>query len=267
MLYVQNRCAVMPHLFENIENVEYQEQYDPSVADVVFLAGMDWKHYLPHQAEHHRVINLIQHVRHADPDLELFGFLKQKALRICVSDAVRDAIAPYANGECITIPMGHSIPTIVRDKELELYILGRKNPDFANRMDNWAKEQGIKTKTDTGLVDRKSVFENFARSKVSLVLPHSTEGFFLPGIEAMALSDVVVVPDCIANREYCLPETNITRCDYTETACQNAILDAQARLLSPAHAYRKFRGERLARSYSLTAERDAYRDLLTKRLL
>lgn len=266
-LYSKNTCDVMPNLFSSLPNVVIDEIYEPEKADVVFLAGMDWNAYLPKKTNGQKVVNLIQHVRHGDRQNPLFEFLKHEALRICVSEEVRQAILPHANGECVTITMGHTIPELNTEKQWDLYILGKKNPIFANKIEKWAKNQKLAVKADTGLVERDAVFDNLAKAKVALVLPNPTEGFFLPGIEAMGLSEHVVVPDCIGNRGYCEPYTNVTLCNYEETDCINAIWNALERLSTPMHKYEKFRGNRKARSYSINAEKRELQSLLLNRHL
>ena len=261
-LFVQKQCSIMPDFFNHLDNVNYQQQYTPEQADIVFLAGIDWRHYLQHFSKEQPIINLIQHVRHGEEGSELFSFLQYKALRICVSDAVRDAIAPYANGDCVTIPMGHDFPNLSASKDVDLYVLGKKNPDFAGRIAEWARRRNMVVHIDSELVTRDVVLSNMARSKITLALPNPTEGFFLPGIEAMALSARAIVPDCIANREYCQPFTNATLCEYTESACIRAIEQAIDRLQTPMQVFEKFRGTRLARQYTLDKERKAYHKLL-----
>lgn len=257
----------MPGLFSDVPNVLHSHFYEPEKADVVFLAGKDWKAYLPKRVKEQRVINLIQHVRHGDKNHPLFHFLEHEALRICVSEPVREAILPYANGDCVTIKMGHSIPDVSAETDLDLYILGKKNSKFAADIELWARDSGITVYADTGLVARENVFKNFARAKVSLVLPNPTEGFFLPGIEAMALSERVVVPDSVGNRGYCKPNTNITLCDYDKLACITAIEEAFLKLKKPVHQFEKFRGVREARSYTMVAERETYHKLLKDKVL
>lgn len=261
-LFTKNQCSVMPELFSSLSNVVVDDLYKPESADVVFLAGMDWQSYLPHKQTGQKIVNLIQHVRHGDSENPLHQFLQYKALRICVSEEVRQAILPYANGECVTITMGHKIPQIVSEKHLQLYILGKKNPKLALQIETWAKKKNINVKVDLGLVSRAKVFNNFARANVSLVLPNPTEGFFLPGIEAMALSERVVVPDCIGNREYCKPGANITICNYDFESCTSAITSALLRLKTPMQQFEKYRGNRLAHSYNMDAEREEYQKLL-----
>jgi len=84
--------------------------FDPSDADILFLAGMDWLVL----AEEERMnppkpaIDLIQHVRHASLSDSLHRVLDYPALRICVSPAVADAIRATgrANGPIVTIANG-----------------------------------------------------------------------------------------------------------------------------------------------------------------
>ena len=63
----------------------------PSGDDALFLAGEDWD-LLPPDHPRRIVVNLVQGVRHADPALPLFQSLSRKAIRICVSQAVADAV-------------------------------------------------------------------------------------------------------------------------------------------------------------------------------
>src|SRR4051794_29637786 len=68
--------------------------WKPNDADVLFLAGPDWQALADDQRSNpgRPIINLIQHQRHADHSSELRGFLKHKAVRICVSEEVAAAI-------------------------------------------------------------------------------------------------------------------------------------------------------------------------------
>lgn len=266
-LFVQNDCKVMPGLFSDIPEVQYQHEYNPNTCNVVFLAGMDWQYYLPHRKSEDVIVNLVQHVRHGDKSHPLFNFLQYKALRLCVSEAVKDAIIPYANGRCVTVPIGHEIPYLHQKKKYDLYILGKKNTKFGRTIAQWAEENGLAYKLHDHLVTKDEVLMALAESKVSLVLPNPTEGFFLPGIEAMALSDRAVVPDCIANREYCTRETNATLCHYNIESVKLAVTQSLDMLNTDIHRMQKDKGETLARSYSLSAERDIYHKLIKEHVV
>lgn len=266
IFWLQNCSSVMSGLFDAIDKMEYQKDYQPNNADVVFLAGMDWKRYLPLMREDKPKVNLIQHVRHGDPDCPLFEFLQYKAIRICVSEAVKKAIEPYANGPCYTIKMGHEIPDIHSNKENELYILAKKNAQLGNHIAEWARNRGWSVMIHDRLVEKQDVLQGMASARISLVLPNKTEGFFLPGIEAMKLSDWAVVPDCIANQEYCLPGTNSTSCDYEFNSCITAIENAAEELNCAQFSQKKEGGLILVNEYKMRNERLRYHQVLKENI-
>lgn len=185
--------------------------YNPLKYDLVFLAGTDWRQYLPFAAQANKpVINLIQHVRHADPASDVFEFLTQPAVRICVSQQVADAIQATGkvNGPVFTIPNGVNLPRLEKNKAYDLIILGIKQPDFAKAVQQRLASRGLRMLVVDQWVPREKWFGLLAASRIALLLPNSTEGFYLPALEAMYYSDLVIVPDCIGNRDFCLHEQN-----------------------------------------------------------
>ncbi len=262
-LWLENKAKIKADLFEQIPEVNYQPHYNPIGADIVFLAGLDWNAYLPLMQSSQVKLNLIQHIRHGDPNHPLHAFLQHRAIRLCVSEAVRQAILPYANGPCFTIKMGHDIPVIKANKVRDLYILAPKQPQLGHAIADWAKKQGLSFLLDDVAVERESVYQNMASSRISIPLPNKTEGFFLPGIEAMALSDWGIVPDCIASREYSKRGANISVCDLDLSSCCDAIDDAMRKLSRWSGAYYRHRGKKRAQNYSLSKERMKYQQILT----
>jgi hypothetical protein len=83
--------------------------------DALFIAGMDWMELngldLPPDLP---VIILIQGIRHADPQLPLRRHLHRRAIRICVSQPVADAILATGgvNGPVRVIPAGLDMPSL-----------------------------------------------------------------------------------------------------------------------------------------------------------
>lgn len=261
-LYLANSSNVQKHLFNHIQGLEYLPQYNPKLADVVFLAGMDWQAYQPFFNPKQVKINLIQHVRHGDKNQPLFQFLQHRAIRLCVSEAVKDAIEPYANGPCFTIRMGHDIPKLSRPKCYDLYILATKQPQLGKQLFEWANSMGLRVMIHDTATERELVYQAMAESVVAITLPNKTEGFFLPGIEAMALADWAVVPDCIASREYSLSRANISLCELNIQACQKAIEDAITQVKGWKSFIGKWHGRRLSNSYSPKQERQTYQHIL-----
>jgi hypothetical protein len=261
-LYLTNSSPVQKQLFNHINGLEYSLQYSPAQADVAFLAGMDWQAYLPFFDPKQVKINLIQHVRHGDKNHPLFKFLQHKAIRLCVSEAVKEAIEPYANGPCFTIKMGHDIPKLTRVKQYDLYILATKQPQLGKQLFEWATNIGLRVMLHDKATERELVYQTMAESVVVIPLPNKTEGFFLPGIEAMALADWAVVPDCIASREYSLSRANITSCELNSTACEEAIAHALIQVNSWTFFVNKWHGRRRSATYRPTQERQSYQHIL-----
>lgn len=261
-LYLAGSSEVQKELFNDIQGLEYTAQYSPEGADVVFLAGMDWQAYQPFFNSQQVKINLIQHVRHGDKNHPLFEFLKHRAVRLCVSDAVKEAIEPFANGPCFTIKMGHRIPKLSRPKRYDLYILATKQQHLGQQLFECAKGMGLRVVIHNTPTERELVYQAMAESVVVIPLPDKTEGFFLPGIEAMALADWAVVPDCIASREYSSNRANISRCDLNYISCEKAIKDALIQVKTWKLFVNKWYGRRLSANYSLKREQQRYCHIL-----
>ena len=263
-LYLENKAITNKGLFSTINGVNYQNNYQPGACDIVFLAGMDWQAFLASNATHKPVVNLIQHVRHADRNEALFDFLSRPAIRICVSDAVKEAIQPYANGPCYTVKMGHTLPTRSNNKTIDLYILANKQPELGQTVYKWAQSLGIKALIHNTTTEKHSVHQAMADARVTLALPHKTEGFYLPGIEGMWASDMVVVPNCVANKEYHHSWSNLLIPEYSLNEIKSSVKHAM-QIKGIELAIRKFIGQRIARQYSLQNECREFGNILTRR--
>ena len=93
---------------------EFVVEWKPETADVLFLAGTDWRVLQDRQLHSQPIINLLQHPRHADAKNETRKYLRNRALRICVSQEVADAInaTGEVNGPVFVIPNGIDLPPV-----------------------------------------------------------------------------------------------------------------------------------------------------------
>ncbi|MFZ1568886.1 MAG: glycosyltransferase family 4 protein [Thiolinea sp.] len=192
--------------------------WQPETADILFLAGLDWGAVLNHPAYLARkdkipVINLIQGLSHADPKDLKFKFLRERAIRICVSQQVTDAIQAtgQVNGPIFTIPNGidlSSLPQVLDDakKNIDLLIVAIKKPQLGLDLEQQLKNKYVTIKTIGSLLPRAEFLSLLNQAKQVLCLPHVAEGFYLPALEAMALGAIVICPDCIGNRSFCLDQ-------------------------------------------------------------
>lgn len=236
--------------------------------DILFIAGRDWQRLdglglldrgLP-------ILNIIQHVRHADEWSIQSRYLDRKAIRICVSQEVADAVTAAGSvGPVVVIPNGVDIPRVegadAIPRSIDLLIAGLKQPGLASRMEEALAAPGRASEVLTEHVPRDDFLAAMRRARVTLFLPNEEEGFYLPALEGMALGTVVVCPDCLGNRSFCLPGQNAFRPEYEERALVAATEAALALADEEAEPLRANARE-TARGHSLEAERAAFHQVL-----
>lgn len=198
-------------------------EWHPEQTDILFMEGMDWQalSITPKMP----IINLIQHVRHTYPHNPRYAFLKQRAIRIGVSPEVTAALEQTScvNGPIFNNSNGldnSSLPAIPSEdsRDIDVLIIGLKEPtlaaDLAQRICELYPQ--LHTVTLTQLMLRQDFLKALTRSKIAIFLPmfEDKEGFYLPALEAMALRTLVICPDCVGNRSFCLPNVNCFRPEY-----------------------------------------------------
>ena len=246
------------------------EKWEPEKSDILFIAGMDWLALSEKQRRFppSPVINFIQHVRHADPAHPLFKFLKYPATRICVSQQVADAIQATGrvNGSIFVNPNGIDQallpdPLAMEFKDIELLILGLKNPELTVKLSEKLSEMEIKNTYIIKHLPRNEFLSLINRAQNTVFLPTLTEGFYLPALEAMYLETFVICPDCIGNRGFCLDNRTCLRPRYALKdilwSIENALRmdDAQRALIIN-------RAKKLSLEYSIIRERKGFLQLL-----
>lgn len=190
------------------EAAKIETEWHPEDADVLFLGGRDWA-ALPDPLNPPRpVINLVQHVRHAWADYPLRQYLRAPAHRICVSQPVADAIAATGevNGPLWVIPAALDVPEPVKRgmpaASGSVVIAGIKAPVLAHAIAAVLQARGVMVEVLGHWLPRADYLQRIAGAAVAVTLPHPQEGFYLPGLEAMALGVPVVMNDCIGSCEY-----------------------------------------------------------------
>ncbi len=243
--------------------------WDPEKTDILFLAGMDWLALdkLQRKSPPVPVINFIQHVRHADPDDHLFQFLSNPATRICVSEEVSDAImkTDIVNGSIVTNPNGLNFrvfPQFVKKKDISIFIDGIKNPILAEALAQKIKNQGMGCYLLTRRIPREKYLALLNSSRIAVFLPHKSEGFYLPAMEAMYLRTLVICPDCIGNRSFCIDNVTCLRPSYAFDDIYQAVrsvhmLSEKQKQLIMDNAYA------LAEKSTLSQERERFYEVLS----
>ena len=218
------------------------ERWEPSSRDVLFLAGLDWRYLIGNGLEGltNPRINLVQHVRHADEGTELYRYLSNRAIRICVSQEVGDAISATGrtNGPVLTIRNGIDLPPFESigdgspagfdDRRHSVVIVGYKSPGLAQELSERLAATGIEHMQSSEFLDRSAFLALLGESRAVVCLPHEREGFYLPALEAMASGCLLVTLDCIGNRGFCLHEKNCLIADHNPDSLLRTVQRAVA---------------------------------------
>jgi len=207
------------------------DEWRPETADALFLAGLDWL-AMPDVIST-PVVNLIQSVMHAQQGNPRREFLRRRALRICVSGEVADAILATGsvNGPVYTIDNAIEVPegAFVSDRPpIPLLVAGWKDRPFTHQVVAGLRAAGFQPEMIDTHLPRNEFLARLAAARVAVLLPLSLEGCFLPALEAFALGCLVVCPDCVGNRQFCRDGETCFRPDHDAEAIVAAAVRALA---------------------------------------
>ena len=246
-------------------------QWTPQTNDLLFLAGTDWRYLRSAGLEHlgNPRLNLVQHVRHAHAGSELYGYLSQRAIRICVSDEVADAIrgTGRTNGPIIAIPNGIDIAPRTVPKaqppsaQPAIAIIDYKRRELGAALHRALDQASIPYVALAGFLPRSAFLRLLAAVDVAVCLPHEEEGFYLPALEAMASGCIAITLDCVGNRGFCHHRRN---CLIAEPTAQSLCATVQEAIGVPAETREAMLREAsdTVRRHSLAAERTRFDKLL-----
>jgi hypothetical protein len=249
-------------------------EHDDVEFDVLFLSGIDWRGVVPiEERDEFRlpIINLVQHVWHACPNdpLNRHRFLPHKAIRICVSPQIARAITRTGRvrGPVFTIPDGLDLEEVTgmadaSARDIDVLVAANKQPELGRRLAARLRETAGTVELVQDRVPRPELIALMARARVSVLVPNPKEGFYLPALEAMAVGTVVVCPDCIGNRSFCLPGENCYRPPYEEdeivTAAEAALRD------EPGLGELRARALDTAMAHDIAGERKSFLEVLDR---
>lgn len=240
--------------------------------DALFIAGRDWG-IVPDVIRNDPpfpILNLIQGVRHADPTHELYRYLQFPATRICVSNEIKDAILDTGkvSGKVFAVPNGVDAALMPKPKpwasrKYKIGVFSLKNEKLGRDI-----QQALFPK-DVQLFEkwmsRDQYLHEMSNCEISIFLPEKAEGFYLPALEAMGLQSLVVCPDCIGNRSFCIEDATAETPDYSVKAITNAAIS----LLDKTDDFKKARIERASEmfaAHSIERERSQFHQVLEKTL-
>jgi hypothetical protein len=205
-------------------------------ADIWFVGGVDWlalDQAGPPGWGQAPVINLVQHVLHASPADIRYSLLDRRAIRICVSEEVADAInaTGRVNGPVLAIPNGIRVDATGRpaaDRDIDILVVANKMPSLGEYIAGRLTQRGRRVGLARTTIPRAQFLALLGRSRVTVFVSHPVEGFYLPALEGMALGTLVIAADCVGNRSFCHDGYNCFRPEFDPEKIVGAALDAAA---------------------------------------
>jgi hypothetical protein len=214
-------------LFTDLENVAVGPH------DLAFLS---WPtHYqlveprLSRWTRHEQVIFIVQNIRWANPTW-IGGYavrlLSRPMARIMTNDVVLDAVKSYLNTSSLTevILLGNDSSFFAKertggfgDRVRVGYTTWKSDvgDDVASLL---AEDRGFEFRAIRDSVGWDELRDLYRWSDVFLATPLAEEGFYMPGLEAMAAGAVVVSPDAGGNRAYCRFDENCLRVGFEDAS-------------------------------------------------
>jgi hypothetical protein len=241
-------------------------------ADILFLAGMDWRWLEPEDRVASRlpIINLIQGVRHTGPSSGLRPLLAHPAIRICVCTEIQELVEDVGSveGPIFTIPIGIDLerlpaPRAAEGRDIDCVVQAIKDRPLGASIAKRLAAANYRVLLVDQPIPRDELLEATARARVAVHLPLPIEGAHLPPLESMALGALVVCPDCLGNRSYCrdgetclVPERSENAIVESALMALTASSDELAPMLAAAHE------ESMGRS--LDVERNSFLEILDR---
>lgn len=242
------------------------DRWLPQQADAILVGGGDWAVIPSSLPERLPIVNLVQHVRHGEPGHSLRAFLGRRAIRVCNSSLVAEAVlgTGEANGPVLMIPSGLDITTLADAGAMtptaDVFIDAAKQPKLGREVADLLVQRGLKIELLIARVPFPAYLRAMASAQIAITLPDATEGLYLPGLNAMAMGRLLVQPDCVGSREYVRDGENALEASREPLALANAALRAhedaalRLRLVSAGRA--------TAARFDLATERQAVHALL-----
>lgn len=265
------------------ELVIQEDEWRKYQPDLLFLEGMDWEFLKPSERAEPPmpVVNLIQGLRHADSGNPRYEFLTHPATRICVSPEVQAALegTRRVNGRLVTNINGidpRAMPALrpAEKRMWDLVVVGAKHPGRARaigeKLAKLAEKKmgilpapfpGLRLKVLDEMVEREKFLEILVDARAALFMPLEQEGFYLPALEAMALGTLVICPDVVGNRSFCLDGLNCLRPPFTDDALLRSCRFGLRLSVADRQTLTQG-GRKMAENHTLEGERRGFRSIL-----
>lgn len=185
---------------------------------------------------HEQVIHAVRGVRHATPSFAggyALRLLSRPMARITTNDIVLNAIKPYLNPSSLieVITVAHDTDFFFKeraggvDSPVKVAYTTWKS-DVGDRVASLLNGSGFEFSAVRTHASWEELRTLYHWADVFLATPRSEEGFYLPGLEAMAAGAIVLVPDVGGNRTYCDFGVNCLPVEFEDASSYAEVLRA-----------------------------------------
>ncbi len=273
----------MEHFAEVVEHPDYRRHHSLRAGvGSNDLAIFSWPPHFDHiaaqmdaETPHANVVHLIQGVRHGNPEwIDGYGarLLSRPMTRIMVSDIVAEVCRPYLNTESRTevILEAHRWDYFSRQRS------GGLPESVRVGYTTWKSDVGHQVRDELLSDDRFSFVaieetaswadlrELYHASDVFICAPGPEEGFYLPGLEAMAAGALVLAPDVVGNRAYCRFGENCLEVVRDDVASNVQALQTLVASKADSIVAMRDAAYRTLERHRLDHERDAFASLVAQ---
>jgi hypothetical protein len=246
------------------------------------LAFLSWPtHYeiveprLSRWTRHEQVIFIVQNVRHANPTFTggyALRLLSRPMARIMTNDVVLEAVRPYLNETSMTevIQLGNESGFFAKERTGGFgdpvrvgYTTWKSGVgDEVARM--LSDDPGFEFRAIREPVGWKELKDLYQWSDVFLATPLVEEGFYMPGLEAMAAGAVVISSDAGGNRAYCRFGENCVEVGFEDAKGYiGALKDLRGGGVEPIERLRRA-GYETVGGHTLEHERERFGEFMRK---
>ncbi len=246
------------------------------------LAFLSWPtHYeileprISRWARHEQVIFIVQNVRWANPAFAggyAVRLLSRPMARIMTNDVVLEAVKPYLNPSSMSqvIRLGHDSGYFAKERAggfdypIKVGYTTWKSNVGDRVAEVLASDSGFEFKAIREPVGWDELRKFYHWADVFLATPLVEEGFYLPGLEAMAAGTVVVTSDAGGNRAYCRFGENCLQVDFEDASSYaDALRALKSYNLDEVNRLRR-NGYETVKLHTLAYERERFGEFINR---
>ncbi len=245
--------------------------------DLVFFSWPEHyrqiSHSLPPGFDHHRIIHIVQNVRHGNPkwiDGYATRLLARPISRIMISHETMDACRRWLNprSPTTTIVEGHYWEYFARQRHgglpetIRVGYTTWKSPVGVRVEELLADDERFTFRSIREPAGWTEIAELYHWSDVFLGCPGPEEGFYLVGLEALAAGSLLIMADAVGNRAYARWGENCTQVPLDDEDAYRRELLAMADWPSARVEQRRNQGYDVLKQFTLDRERAEFSQFL-----